>query len=508
MRKSYTEEELQAAVSDIRCGKLGTRRAAVLYGIPRSTLRNKIFKLDNESSHSAAPASSNGMSDSESQLCMNDLLQSSGAFSNVPFIGFGFPGLVEDPYPWLVTPSSLDLQDRLDTIRRKHNLYSPDRKFGSPPPAANCGAFVDAESVPVSYLDQLGFPLLPELVHKLAKERVNQERIAADIEALVKERPSPVKATKLPKKPIAPPVELKIPSYKPMRSYNNGFSHPALSGADDSDSSNYTGNQIGDALKNMIAKSIADKARSRSQKGSCTDIHDEVMNGHCEPDSKKVKLENGVNGVKNSKKKDNKDGNKKTRPKRGQYRKYNSQLLVEAVKAVQRGEMSVHRAGSYFGVPHSTLEYKVKERHLLRQKKPRDSKKKSGDDSSSLSTLSGNGSSSNGSGSGSGSESGEGQGSPGSADSPTKSSTPVLQKNIATSLAMPFPLTLTWSQSSSSPSSPSLTSSPYNFSLNTSASELLKKLQRKVQAKASLDAIDDMPPMIHTPPSNNEVVAQ
>uniref|UniRef100_A0A0K0D5P0 HTH psq-type domain-containing protein n=2 Tax=Metastrongylidae TaxID=55271 RepID=A0A0K0D5P0_ANGCA len=31
--------------------------------------------------------------------------------------------------------------------------------------------------------------------------------------------------------------------------------------------------------------------------------------------------------------------------------------------------MSVHRAGSYYGVPHSTLEYKVKERNLLRKKK-------------------------------------------------------------------------------------------------------------------------------------------
>lgn len=31
--------------------------------------------------------------------------------------------------------------------------------------------------------------------------------------------------------------------------------------------------------------------------------------------------------------------------------------------------MSVHRAGTLFGVPHSTLEYKVKERHLLRPSK-------------------------------------------------------------------------------------------------------------------------------------------
>lgn len=60
---------------------------------------------------------------------------------------------------------------------------------------------------------------------------------------------------------------------------------------------------------------------------------------------------------------------KKCRPKRGQYRRYNRALLLEAVKAVQQGDMSVHRAGSYYGVPHSTLEYKVKERHLLRQRK-------------------------------------------------------------------------------------------------------------------------------------------
>lgn len=62
-------------------------------------------------------------------------------------------------------------------------------------------------------------------------------------------------------------------------------------------------------------------------------------------------------------------GNKRVRPKRGQYRRYKMELLMEAVRAVQHGEMSVHRAGSYYGVPHSTLEYKVKERHLLRQKK-------------------------------------------------------------------------------------------------------------------------------------------
>ena len=42
---------------------------------------------------------------------------------------------------------------------------------------------------------------------------------------------------------------------------------------------------------------------------------------------------------------------------------------MQAVSAVQRGEMTVTRAGNVFGVPHSTLEYKVKERHLKRSPK-------------------------------------------------------------------------------------------------------------------------------------------
>lgn len=37
-RRTYTEDELQAALRDIQSGKLGTRRAAVIYGIPRYIL--------------------------------------------------------------------------------------------------------------------------------------------------------------------------------------------------------------------------------------------------------------------------------------------------------------------------------------------------------------------------------------------------------------------------------------------------------------------------------------
>jgi hypothetical protein len=51
---------------------------------------------------------------------------------------------------------------------------------------------------------------------------------------------------------------------------------------------------------------------------------------------------------------------KQIRPKRGQYRRYESEQLAKAVAAVLSNEMSVHKAGSYFGVPHSTVSFLLK----------------------------------------------------------------------------------------------------------------------------------------------------
>lgn len=50
------------------------------------------------------------------------------------------------------------------------------------------------------------------------------------------------------------------------------------------------------------------------------------------------------------------------RKKRGRYRQYNTELLEEAIVLVMGGKMSVSKAQSIYGIPHSTLEYKVKER--------------------------------------------------------------------------------------------------------------------------------------------------
>ncbi|XP_008427876.1 ligand-dependent corepressor isoform X3 [Poecilia reticulata] len=55
-------------------------------------------------------------------------------------------------------------------------------------------------------------------------------------------------------------------------------------------------------------------------------------------------------------------GNRLPRKKRGRYRQYNTELLEEAIVVVMGGKMSVSKAQSVYGIPHSTLEYKVKER--------------------------------------------------------------------------------------------------------------------------------------------------
>uniref|UniRef100_A0A673IEU1 Ligand-dependent nuclear receptor corepressor-like protein n=1 Tax=Sinocyclocheilus rhinocerous TaxID=307959 RepID=A0A673IEU1_9TELE len=53
---------------------------------------------------------------------------------------------------------------------------------------------------------------------------------------------------------------------------------------------------------------------------------------------------------------------KHPRKKRGRYRQYDHDILEEAIAMVISGKMSVSKAQGIYGVPHSTIEYKVKER--------------------------------------------------------------------------------------------------------------------------------------------------
>lgn len=82
------------------------------------------------------------------------------------------------------------------------------------------------------------------------------------------------------------------------------------------------------------------------------------------------------------------DKDKQPRKKRGRYRQYDHDLLEEAITMVMAGRMSVSKAQGVYGIPHSTLEYKVKERTGTLKNPP---KKKSANHSSSTPTLAGSG---------------------------------------------------------------------------------------------------------------------
>ncbi|CAH2096860.1 unnamed protein product [Euphydryas editha] len=255
-RRAYTEDELHSALRDIQSGRLGTRRAAVVYGIPRSTLRNKVnkFGLTTDTGQESEP-------DSE-------------------------PEKPESP------PS---------VILKIPTFPPPDEKS-----------------------------------------------------------PSPATPVTTPVTPITPI----LPTQPPLLLPPSVFADPPSS------------QHLFTSLSDVIAKSISQKfqqpldrppqpsdlqfMRAPDRHVSVIKTPPENQRNYAMPSNSKATPNNNGQPA---------TGGKGTRPKRGKYRNYDRDSLVEAVKAVQRGEMSVHRAGSYYGVPHSTLEYKVKERHLMRPRK-------------------------------------------------------------------------------------------------------------------------------------------
>lgn len=472
---------------------------------------------------------------------MVDLLQGipNGEF---PAAGFGFGEESLLPNKFLNFSGEEIWEQKLEQIRRKHNLLEPDRKFGMPPMHFSSNHHLtDFEK---SYFgspfgSDLQLAFLPELVRKMAEERMEMERQhhqswqSLQLDLRLNNRGLHGLAPNGGLNNNNANVELKIPSYKPVRTtYMNGFGSSSNHHHDNnteqergersqtqSSNSSMTP-KIGDTLKDIIAKTIAEKMRTRAMMnntmhqlninsnlgcqnnnpGPLSSDSSSMSSNDMGPSSeKRARLspkENHSNPDSDQKDAGDAKNGKKTRPKRGQYRKYNSQLLLEAVRAVQRGEMSVHRAGSYFGVPHSTLEYKVKERHLLRHKKPREGRSKKEGGLVSPSPSAAPAPTTPNSQSGSRSETPVSLSPP----LPTNSAMSVIS-NLANQARDPSSLGRmgnslslglgAWSSPTNGsmsllPTDPSLSAYPAGFALNTSASELLKKLQRKVQAKAAM----------------------
>lgn len=482
-KKNYTDDELTDAVSDVQNGKLGTRRASALYGIPRSTLRNKIFKMDPDKL--ALYQDENMEDDDNSQdlvsaMKWSELIQGNILPLALPQLPLSFTCDLNRS-----EKSAADdtLERKLDKIRKKHNLSGKEEMYHE------------------MYEHELRMPILKDIIRKLAEERFEMERNASRVRDLKRDevtleglsslkRPL-LRADDSPEPPSSSFQDIIIPSYKSNRTPIKQ-EHAFISSLD-----KFENTSIGDTLKEIIMKTITEKVKCKSH--AVGDFG--LGSGHSDLILRKTHHQsslqpNGASPVKQAKKDESekKKGQtdssgspaKKTRPKRGQYRKYNSQLLMEAVKAVQRGEMSVHRAGSYYGVPHSTLEYKVKERHLLRQKKIKEQQQQKEAASATTAASSKKVATPTDSGTTSTSSSKNSSGSKAthSGSKPTASKT--LKTPEKSEGSCP-----SWYTSYLVGASPFDASPPglgfhngSGFALNTPASELLRKLQHKVQSKS------------------------
>uniref|UniRef100_A0A914L037 HTH psq-type domain-containing protein n=1 Tax=Meloidogyne incognita TaxID=6306 RepID=A0A914L037_MELIC len=277
--KKYSQADLDAAVLDIRLGRLGTRRASVVYGIPRSTLRNKIYKLEaaDELLTSGLNCSTNNNNNRHKRLAASALNKKERK---------------------RVASSSVSSSPRLKKEKQQEADEGIDLNNRS--------------NVEKNYA------LIPKKGENL-KAKEKDEHLESSL--AIKQQQQQ--------------LDVLIPGAS--TSLTNGTSVPAI-----------TAETLFKELTSQLGQFVG-QANNIEQLANCIPTEPQ-----CDFDLEKYQeFDPKCKGK---------------RQKRGQYRKYNKDALDRAVTAVRNGEMSVHRAGSHFGVPHSTLEYKVKERNLMRIK--------------------------------------------------------------------------------------------------------------------------------------------
>jgi len=442
-KRTYTEEELQAALRDIQSGKLGTRRAAVIYGIPRSTLRNKVYKLAldrsngkrkvNPSSGPATNTTTNTNTLSAGKKSKSILNNSENKSKNSTL-----NHMLDDANNSSSTSASESLKQLLkNAIKQRANIssgnvsagktkstHSNQLNLGSQPttgltgmsPAFNnitdlynnealatiqmlstieCGQALaplftqfllniqqlalakhhseDSFDDLTNLTSTSNIPILPDLIRKLAEDQIAQTSRTNSSSNQLSNRDKTE-----PNEEVSGNsnnnVILKVPSYKPKTSSSavltselskqqleerdqqnvtSSDNNEPVNKCSTSSSHNESDQRINDfesksfSLKKIIAKSISQRLYTTSAKSPSANVansedsssdalvSDDKYSGGCD-------LKNSRNLSDHS---NPSTPEKRNRPKRGRYRNYNRDDLAKAVKAVQRGEMSVHRAG-------------------------------------------------------------------------------------------------------------------------------------------------------------------
>ena len=328
---SYTQDDLKLALTEVRSGKVGTRRAAMLFGIPRSTIRNHlnrhsflVVEEENDILETQNASEYRGKNGLEDEIGVNGKLLSDGKFQTQDegedIVSRLRNFLVSHTIPVKHLDDDLEnglsqeiLQDLVASYVRLSLVAGLDADRSHEENVAKCNHDQNGEA-------KLPQHLLETLIHchLTAEEECSKVNGSRDPKALKS-------SIKQPRPQTLP--DLKIPLYKPMNSCSENQESGDESPNDKADSQDGMDMQEWRQTYGMSSKPSSPQQSQRSG---------------CSQDSAGK------------------------RPKRGRYRCYDRDCLMQAVNAVQRGEMTVTRAGNVYGVPHSTLEYKVKERHLKR----------------------------------------------------------------------------------------------------------------------------------------------
>ncbi|XP_063313883.1 ligand-dependent nuclear receptor corepressor-like protein isoform X3 [Pelobates fuscus] len=157
--------------------------------------------------------------------------------------------------------------------------------------------------------------------------------------------------------PSIPPVQLKIPQ---VRVSSVPKPQPEPSGLLDVMYQVTKTSAVLEGSSPQKLKNILPKQNKVECSGTITrsNVDSYVLHGDISPLC--LNSKNGTGDLSSDLDDDRKD--KQPRRKRGRYRQYDHEIMEEAIAMVLSGKMSVSKAQGIYGVPHSTLEYKVKER--------------------------------------------------------------------------------------------------------------------------------------------------
>lgn len=387
-RRTYTEDELQAALRDIQSGKLGTRRAAVIYGIPRSTLRNKVYKLALERERESHLNNSAVLKIDEDEA-IDDDKELSGTEEEKEI-----EKTLKSP---ILTLADLMRLRSMEPEVLKTILLQRSTEGMEPWPNIeqnDFGAYIQSLILSSQKPPEGNVLSSVDFFKRILPEKVNgdSDRLSKPTDSVItKTEPARSEPDIDTESESSSNVILKIPSFKPskngsdllFRGIESSIASPPVTTSESSSPPIIPNKVTIKDVKDVIAQSISQKF----QQPIVEPITRPILDMNFKSSSFTPPLGSSISVIKTNPQEVNRlfpqqtpskpqqntsgqpTGGKGTRPKRGKYRNYDRDSLVEAVRAVQRGEMSVHRAGSYYGVPHSTLEYKVKERHLMRPRK-------------------------------------------------------------------------------------------------------------------------------------------